>query len=114
MPHAVGKRIPRVPVASMYHRNDKICPANTQAKSDGTNGDDKGAHVAVLALAAPQASQIPGRSSDRMFLSPVIKLYSAVFFNYRIYHKKWQIVLQQDGQCVEFLLMCMYSTVFSR
>jgi hypothetical protein len=67
----------------MYHRDDKI--ANRQAKPDATNGDDEGAHVAALALAevcqrggSPQVSQTPGRLSDRMFLSPVIKLYSAV------------------------------------
>ena len=73
-PRAVGKRTPRVPVASMYHRDDKIGPA----KPDATNGDNEGAHVAALALAevcqrggSPQVSQTPGRSSDRMFLSPV-------------------------------------------
>uniref|UniRef100_A0ACD5ZAL0 Uncharacterized protein n=1 Tax=Avena sativa TaxID=4498 RepID=A0ACD5ZAL0_AVESA len=77
-PRAVGKRTPRVPVASMYQRDDKIGPANRQAKQDATNGDDEGAHVAALALAevcqrggSPQVSQTPGRSSDRMFLSPV-------------------------------------------
>ncbi|XP_051214162.1 protein ALWAYS EARLY 3 isoform X2 [Lolium perenne] len=77
-PRAVGKRTPRVPVASMYHRDDKIGPANRQAKPDATNGDDEGAHVAALALAevcqrggSPQVSQTLGRSSDHMFLSPI-------------------------------------------
>nr|XP_015631926.1 protein ALWAYS EARLY 2 isoform X1 [Oryza sativa Japonica Group] len=76
-PRAVGKRTPRVPVASMYQRDEKIGPTNRQAKPDG-NGDDEGAHVAALALAevfqrggSPQDSQTPGRSGDRMFLSPV-------------------------------------------
>ncbi|KAL6908230.1 hypothetical protein ACP4OV_002400 [Aristida adscensionis] len=76
-PRAVGKRTPRVPVASMYHRDDRVV-ANKQAKQYGNNGDDEGAHVAALALAevcqrggSPQVSQIHGRSGDRMFLSPV-------------------------------------------
>ncbi|XP_062225369.1 protein ALWAYS EARLY 3-like isoform X3 [Phragmites australis] len=76
-PHAVGKRTPRVPVASMYHRDDRGV-ANRQAKPDANNGDDEGAHGAALALAevgqrggSPQASQTPGRSGDCMFTSPV-------------------------------------------
>ncbi|KAJ1280082.1 hypothetical protein BS78_04G204500 [Paspalum vaginatum] len=75
-PRAVGKRTPRVPVASMYHRDDRGVP-NRQAKYDASNGDDEGAHVAALALAevyqrggSPQVSHTPGRSGDRMFLSP--------------------------------------------
>lgn len=67
----------------MYHQDDKICSENRQSKL--TNGKDEGAHIAALALAevcqrgdSPQVSQRPGRSSGRMFLSPVIKLYSAV------------------------------------
>ncbi|XP_015696072.1 protein ALWAYS EARLY 2 isoform X2 [Oryza brachyantha] len=77
-PRAVGKRTPRVPVASMYQRDEKVGPSNRQAKPEGNNGDDEGAHVAALALAevlhrggSPQVSQTPGRSGDRMFLSPV-------------------------------------------
>lgn len=77
-PRAVGKRTPRVPVASMYHRDDRIGPSNRQSKPDANNGDDEGARVAALALAevgqrgsSPQISQTPGRSSDRLFLSPV-------------------------------------------
>ncbi|XP_062185503.1 protein ALWAYS EARLY 2-like isoform X3 [Phragmites australis] len=76
-PRAVGKRTPRVPVASMYHRDDWGV-ANRQAKPDANNGDHEGAHVAALALAevcqrggSPQVSQTPGRSGDHMFLSPV-------------------------------------------
>ncbi|KAG2579694.1 hypothetical protein PVAP13_6NG262300 [Panicum virgatum] len=76
-PRAVGKRTPRVPVASMYHRDDRGAP-NRQAKPDSNNGDDEGAHVAALALAevyqsggSPQVSQTPGRSGDHMFLSPI-------------------------------------------
>ncbi|RLN05151.1 hypothetical protein C2845_PM13G21510 [Panicum miliaceum] len=76
-PRAVGKRTPRVPVASMYHRDERGAP-NRQAKPDSNNGDDEGAHVAALALAevyqrggSPQVSQTPGRSGDRMFLSPI-------------------------------------------
>ncbi|KAK8447878.1 hypothetical protein SEVIR_8G170900v4 [Setaria viridis] len=76
-PRAVGKRTPRVPVASMYHRDERGAP-HRQAKPDSNNGDDEGAHVAALALAevyqrggSPQVSQTPGRSGDRMFLSPI-------------------------------------------
>ncbi|KAI5004906.1 hypothetical protein ZWY2020_032149 [Hordeum vulgare] len=43
-------RTPRVPVASMYHRDDKIGPSNRQAKPDTNNGDEEGA-LAALALA---------------------------------------------------------------
>ncbi|XP_020183561.1 protein ALWAYS EARLY 3 isoform X1 [Aegilops tauschii subsp. strangulata] len=74
-PRAVGKRTPRVPVASMYQRDDKIGPSNRQAKPDANNGDDEGA-LAALALAevcqrgSPQVSQTSGRSSGQMFLSP--------------------------------------------
>ncbi|KAG2584872.1 protein ALWAYS EARLY 2-like isoform X6 [Panicum virgatum] len=75
-PRAVGKRTPRVPVASMYHRDERGAP-NRQAKPDSNNGDD-GAHVAALALAevyqrggSPQVSQTPGRSGDHMFMSPI-------------------------------------------
>ncbi|VAI12088.1 unnamed protein product [Triticum turgidum subsp. durum] len=73
-PRAVGKRTPRVPVASMY-RDDKIGPSNRQAKPDANNGDEEGA-LAALALAevcqrgSPQVSQTSGRSSGQMFLSP--------------------------------------------
>uniref|UniRef100_A0A0D9X4F2 DIRP domain-containing protein n=1 Tax=Leersia perrieri TaxID=77586 RepID=A0A0D9X4F2_9ORYZ len=76
-PRAVGKRTPRVPVASMYQRDDKIGPTNRQAKPGGNNGDDEGADVAALLAevfqrgGSPQVSQTPGRSGDRMFLSPV-------------------------------------------
>ncbi|KAL5213572.1 hypothetical protein ABZP36_002724 [Zizania latifolia] len=77
-PRAVGKRTPRVPVASMYQRDEKIGPTNRQAKPDANNGDDEGVHVAALALAevfqrggSPQVSQTPERSGDRMFLSPI-------------------------------------------
>lgn len=76
-PRAVGKRTPRVPVASMYHRDDRGV-AYRQTRTDAKNGDDEGAHVAALALAevcqrggSPQVSETPGRSGDRMFLSPV-------------------------------------------
>ncbi|KAF8654527.1 hypothetical protein HU200_061718 [Digitaria exilis] len=76
-PRAVGKRTPRVPVGSMYHRDERGAPSR-QAKPDSNNGDDEGAHVAALALAevyqrggSPQVSQTPGRSGDRMFLSPI-------------------------------------------
>ncbi|TVU38319.1 hypothetical protein EJB05_11682 [Eragrostis curvula] len=76
-PRAVGKRTPRVPVASMYYRDDRAA-ADRQAKADAKNGDDEGAHVAALALAevcqrggSPQVSETHGRSGDRMFLSPV-------------------------------------------
>lgn len=75
-PRAVGKRTPRVPVASMYHRDDKIGPSNRQAKPDANNGDEEGA-LAALALAevcqrggSPQVSQTSGKSSGQMFLSP--------------------------------------------
>ncbi|CAO2207173.1 unnamed protein product [Urochloa humidicola] len=75
-PRAVGKRTPRVPVSSMYHRDERGAP--NRAKPDSNNGDDEGAHVAALALAevyqrggSPQVSQTPGRSGDRMFLSPI-------------------------------------------
>ena len=74
-PRAVGKRTPRVPVASMYHRDDKAGPSNRQAKPDANNGDEEGA-LAALALAevcqrgSPQVSQTSGRSSGQMFLSP--------------------------------------------
>ncbi|KAF7069828.1 hypothetical protein CFC21_075405 [Triticum aestivum] len=74
-PRAVGKRTPRVPVASMYQRDDKIGASNRQAKPDANNGDDEGA-LAALALAevcqrgSPQVSQTSGRSSGQMFLSP--------------------------------------------
>lgn len=75
-PRAVGKRTPRVPVASMYHRDDRGAP-NRQAKPDANDGDDEGAHVAALALAevhqrggSPQISHTPRRSGDHMFLSP--------------------------------------------
>ncbi|KAI5004914.1 hypothetical protein ZWY2020_032157 [Hordeum vulgare] len=75
-PRVVGKRTPRVPVASMYHRDDKIGPSNRQAKPDTNNGDEEGA-LAALALAevcqrggSPQVSQASGRSSGQMFLSP--------------------------------------------
>ncbi|KAM3271284.1 hypothetical protein ACQJBY_041827 [Aegilops geniculata] len=74
-PRAVGKRTPRVPVASMYQRDDKIGPSNRQAKPDANNGDEEGA-LAALALAevcqrgSPQVSQTSGRSSGQMFLSP--------------------------------------------
>lgn len=75
-PRAVGKRTPRVPVASMYHRDDRGVP-NRQSKPDVNNGDDEGAHVAALALAevyqrggSPQVSHTPGRSGDCIFLSP--------------------------------------------
>jgi hypothetical protein len=71
--HAVGKRTPRVPVASMYYRDDRGV-VDRQAKTD----TDNGAHVAALALAEvcqrggpPQVSEKPGRSGDHMFLSPV-------------------------------------------
>ncbi|KAL6654226.1 hypothetical protein ACP70R_007691 [Stipagrostis hirtigluma subsp. patula] len=74
-PRAVGKRTPRVPVT--YYRDDRGV-ANRQEKSYANNGDDEGAHVAALALAevcqrggSPQVSQTPGRSGDRMFVSPV-------------------------------------------
>ncbi|AQK46377.1 Putative MYB DNA-binding domain superfamily protein [Zea mays] len=40
-PRAVGKRTPRVPVASMYHRDDRGAP-NRQAKPDANDGDDEG------------------------------------------------------------------------
>ncbi|KAG8064258.1 hypothetical protein GUJ93_ZPchr0004g39168 [Zizania palustris] len=77
-PRAVGKRTPRVPVASMYQRDEKIGPTNRQAKPVANNGDDEGVHVAALALAevfqrggSPQVSQTPERSGDRMFLSPI-------------------------------------------
>ncbi|CAL4999632.1 unnamed protein product [Urochloa decumbens] len=76
-PRAVGKRTPRVPVSSMYHRDERGAPSR-QAKPDSNNGDDEGAHVAALALAevyqrggSPQVSQTPGRSGDRLFLSPI-------------------------------------------
>ncbi|CAL5005455.1 unnamed protein product [Urochloa decumbens] len=76
-PRAVGKRTPRVPVSSMYHRDERGAPSR-QAKPDSNNGDDEGAHVAALALAevyqrggSPQVSQTPGRSVDRLFLSPI-------------------------------------------
>ncbi|XP_066392129.1 protein ALWAYS EARLY 3-like isoform X4 [Miscanthus floridulus] len=75
-PRAVGKRTPRVPVASMYHRDDRGA-SNRQAKPNANNGDDEGAHVAALALAevyqrggSPQVSHTPRRSGDHMFLSP--------------------------------------------
>ncbi|KAF7048997.1 hypothetical protein CFC21_057625 [Triticum aestivum] len=74
-PRAVGKRTPRVPVASMYHRDDKAGPSNRQAKPDANNGDEEGA-LAALALAevcqrgSPQVSQTSGRSSGQLFLSP--------------------------------------------
>ena len=61
----------------MYHRDERGAP-NRQAKQDSNNGDDEGAHVVALALAevyqrggSPQVSQIPGRSGDHMFLSPI-------------------------------------------
>ncbi|KAK3159984.1 hypothetical protein QOZ80_1BG0053760 [Eleusine coracana subsp. coracana] len=76
-PRAVGKRTPRVPVASMYYRDDRGV-ADRQARTVANNGDDEGAHVAALALAevcqrggSPQVSETPGRSGDRMFLCPV-------------------------------------------
>jgi hypothetical protein len=83
-----------VPVASMYQRDEKIGPTNRQAKPDG-NGDDEGAHVAALALAevfqrggSPQDSQTPGRSGDRMFLSPVKSTDRKVRtqYNYLVLH----------------------------
>jgi hypothetical protein len=61
----------------MYHRDERGAPQR-QAKPDSNHGDDEGAHVAALALAevyqrggSPQVSQTPGRSGDRMFLSPI-------------------------------------------
>lgn len=62
-PRAVGKRTPRVPVASIYYRDDRGV-TDRRAKTVANNGDDEGAHVAALALAevfqrggSPQVSE---------------------------------------------------------
>ena len=93
-PRAVGKRTPRVPVASMYHRDDKAGPSNRQAKPDANNGDEEGA-LAALALAevcqrgSPQVSQTSGRSSGQLFLSPgksidrKVRTHNLFFFIFR-------------------------------
>ncbi|XP_072981693.1 protein ALWAYS EARLY 3-like isoform X2 [Typha angustifolia] len=79
-PHAVGKRTPRIPVSSMYNRDDKdkIISLDKQVTPEVNATDDEGAHVAALALAevfqrggSPQVSRTPGRRVDQMRSSPI-------------------------------------------
>ncbi|XP_047148954.1 protein ALWAYS EARLY 2-like isoform X3 [Vigna umbellata] len=82
VPHAVGKRTPRVPVSYSYKKEyteNYVSPYRRSLKSTTDANDDEVAHVVALALTeaaqrggSPQVSQSPCRRADKK-PSPVLR-----------------------------------------
>jgi len=75
VPHAVGKRTPRVPVSYSYKKDyteNYVSPYRRSLKSTTDANDDEVAHVVALALTeaaqrggSPQVSQSPRRRVEQ-------------------------------------------------
>jgi len=75
VPHAVGKRTPRVPVSYSYKKDyteNYVSPYRRSLKSTTDANDDEVAHVVALALTeaaqrggSPQVSQSPCRRAEK-------------------------------------------------